>query len=259
MTGQALLPAGVSRHRLRLGDVLVLGGCIALLISFMTLVGRNTWGPPPDFAELPVDVKKQEFFVYLTPMVAEVNAGLARDRDRVAAIREAYEQGQKPEWRDRRWLARLAEKLEVPVDEMDLGEALATLERRAGTVPQSLVLAQAAIESGWGTSRFAQEGNNYFGQRCYEPGCGMSPLEKTSGSRFGLARFDSAASSVESYILNLNTHSEYRGFRLRRQALRDSGAAVTGLSLIGDLAGYSERGSDYIAELRAMIRSNSLE
>ena len=123
-------------------------------------------------------------------------------------------------------------------------------------VPESLVLAQAAIESGWGTSRFALEGNNYFGQRCYREDCGISPREQQDGG-FGLARFSSVAASVD--MLNLNTHPEYQSFRQLRASRRASNLPVTGLALLQGLRAYSERGTAYIAEIEAMIRANDLE
>jgi Bax protein len=230
-----------------------------MLTAFMAVNGAPNYGAPPDFAELPIDLKKREFFEYLTPIIADVNASLARDRQRVQTIRAAFEHGVGPGWSDRRWLRKQSAKLDVPIDELETGAVLALLERRTGIVPASLVLAQAAIESGWGTSRFAIEGNNYFGQRCYEADCGIEPLDVGGTPGFGLARFGSVAKSVESYVLNLNTHPEYRAFRIRRQSLRDSGATVTGLALVGELAAYSERGSEYVAEVTNIIRSNELE
>jgi Bax protein len=192
-------------------------------------------------------------------MVSEVNFGLAADRDRVETLRAAHERGEEIGWVDRRWLERLAIRLEVDMEELSLDEAFVLLERRAGVVPESIVLVQAAVESGWGTSRFAVEGNNYFGQRCYSPECGMAPLEGGRSARFGLARFASAAASVESYILNLNTHDSYRAFRELRQQRRVAGEPITGLSLVAGLRSYSERGADYVAQIASMIRSNGLE
>ena len=203
--------------------------------------------------------KKREFFAYLSPMIAEVNFGLAEDRDRVRKIREAYERGVQPTWAQRRWLARLAGELDLDFDSLDLEVGLAALERRAGVVPESIVLVQAALESGWGTSRFALEGNNYFGQRCYRDDCGMEAGEAPDGSQFGLAKFDSAEASVQSYIRNLNTHPSYRQFRALRLERRNSGQPITGLSLVDGLINYSERGSDYVSEVAAMIRANDLE
>jgi Bax protein len=87
----------------------------------------------------------------------------------------------------------------------------------------------------------------------------MEPQEQPAGASFGLARFTSVAHSVESYIFNLNTHPEYSEFRALRAGLRAAGQPVTGLALVAGLAAYSERGQEYVAEIAAMIRANSLE
>jgi Bax protein len=239
-------------------ELLLLTACAALLVGFTQIDVVVGYPDPPDFANMPVPQKKQEFFAYLSPMISEVNFELASDQEHVRKLRDAYANGRHIGWFDRRWIDGLAIRLDVPVEEMDLGEALDVLERRADVVPESIVLAQAAIESGWGTSRFAREGNNYFGQRCYSPECGISPEGRPAGN-FGLARFASVSASVESYIINLNTHPNYQKFRRMRLALQESGAPITGLALVDGLDGYSERGSDYVSEIRSMIRANRLE
>jgi Bax protein len=232
---------------------------VALLAAFTQIEVAGSVPTAPDFSDMAVAAKKREFFAYLSPMIAEVNFEMAADRDRVHKLREKLKHGESIGWFGRRWLDRLASRLEVPIDEMELGDALELLERRAGVVPESIVLVQAALESGWGTSRFAIEANNYFGQRCYSPECGMAPEDRPSGARFGLARFSSVAASVESYIMNLNTHPSYQRFRELREQRRESGEPITGLSLVEGLANYSERGKEYVAEIAAMIRNNDLE
>jgi Bax protein len=215
--------------------------------------------PPPDFADLPSEEKKAQFFAYLSPMISAVNFELAAARDRVAQLRARNARGESLGWSERRWLADLAVRLEVDIDSMGLAEALETLHRRAGIVPESIVLVQAAVESGWGTSRFAIEGNNYFGQRCYRAECGIVPEKRPADERFGLASFASPAESVESYILNLNTHRSYTEFRDLRNKLRINDQPVTGLALVQGLSNYSERGEEYVAQIASMIRSNGLE
>jgi Bax protein len=260
-------PASKNKARARVGhhwprplELLLLVGCGYLLFEFVNLEPvAEAASPPPDFSSMEVGEKKRAFFAYLSPKIAAVNFQMAADRDRVTRLRERFARGRSIGWFDRRWLGRLGAKLEVPVDELPLEDALEALERRAGIVPESIVLVQAALESGWGTSRFAIEGNNFFGQRCYRPDCGMAPTERPEDAQFGLARFPSADASVESYMINLNTHPSYRDFRVLRQTRRAEGQAITGLALVDGLTNYSERGTDYVEEIAAMIRANRLE
>lgn len=240
------------------GDLLIAALSVALLAAFV-FPPRPTVEPLPDFRPLNPQERKLSFFSYLSPIVAEVNDRARAERDRVQSLREAIERGASLPWFDRRWLRRLAERLEVPIDDVPTQEQLEMLTRRTGAVPESLVLVQAAKESGWGTSRFAVQGNNLFGQRCYSPGCGIVPTERAPSARFGVAAFDSVQGSVEGYVLNLNTHPQYADFRVLRQQLREAGRPVTGLSLVDSLDGYSERGREYVAEIRALIRQNGLE
>lgn len=246
------------RNRLSPPEIALLVACVACLGGFLLVDDDRHYAPPPDFGSMPIETKKRQFFAYLSPMISEVNFGLAADFDRVRELRAAHEAGEGLSWFDQRWLNRLALRLEIDMGELTLDEAFVLLERRAGIVPESIVLVQAAVESGWGTSRFALEGNNFFGQRCYSANCGMAPQER-SGARFGLARFASVAASVESYILNLNTHDSYRGFRELRQQRRRADEPLTGLALVEGLRNYSERGSEYVAQIASMIRDNNLE
>jgi Bax protein len=125
-------------------------------------------------------------------------------------------------------------------------------------LPPSLVLSQAANESAWGTSRFAKLGNNYFGQWCFEHGCGLVPKKRDSDKAHEVAAFNSPKESLESYMQNLNSHPAYQPLRNIRAQLRREKQAVTGMALAAGLTSYSERGQEYIAELRAMIKFNKL-
>jgi len=121
-----------------------------------------------------------------------------------------------------------------------------------------LALAQAANESAWGTSRFAQDGNNLFGQWCYTNGCGLVPSRRREGATHEVRRFDNIRDSVESYIHNLNTFPSYQMLRRIRQQLRQQDRPIDGVSLADGLESYSSRGLDYIVELQRMIYSNEL-
>ena len=259
MRDPASPPSSTSRSPIGPAEILVICACVAILAGFMQVNGSVEYRSPPDFASLQVDEKKRQFFTYLRPMISAINLRFAADHDRLRGLRVSVDQGERLSWGSRRWLHRLATRFDVGIDSMALEAAVEMLEHRAGIVPESIVLVQAAVESGWGTSRFALEANNYFGQRCYTANCGVAPRVPVDGARFGLARFSSASASVESYMLNLNTHEGYREFRELRDERRNTGEPITGLSLVSGLINYSERGPDYVAQIALMIRTNNLE
>lgn len=134
----------------------------------------------------------------------------------------------------------------------------ATLTQRLDIVPPSLALAQAAVESGWGTSRFAQQGNAPFGQWTSKEFAGMVPKGRDPGQTYKIRAFDHLTESVESYLRNLNTHRAYRDFRSKRAALRNQGKAIDSLAIAGGLTAYSEKGEVYVRLLRRIIESNQL-
>lgn len=159
---------------------------------------------------------------------------------------------------DGRWLDALGREYALDPAAMSTRELVNELLARVDRVPVSLGLAQAAKESGWGTSRFAAAGNALFGQRCFQAGCGMVPGARVAGARHEVRTFPSAADAAAGYVRNLNTHPDYRALRALRARLREAGRPVTGYALARTLAGYSERGDDYIQEIRQMIRINDL-
>ncbi|NIQ08939.1 MAG: glucosaminidase, partial [Gammaproteobacteria bacterium] len=126
-------------------------------------------------------------------------------------------------------------------------------------MPPSLVLAQAAEESGWGGSRFAVEGNALFGMWTWDSK-GIKPLKQRSGlGNYKIAVYETPLQSVIAYMHNLNTHHAYKKLRARRAELRSTGAKVTGWDLASTLTKYSERGQAYVDSLRALIKVNMLQ
>jgi Bax protein len=198
--------------------------------------------------------RKAEFFEFVRPLVAAENAHVRRDRKRLIEIASQPEFS----WLDRWWLAKLAEDYRIDDESMDDEQRLASLLRRVDVVPMSLALAQAAKESGWGTSRFAREANNLFGEWCFDPGCGLVPQNRTEGYRHEVEAFASPRDSVVSYMRNLNTHDRYQSFRLERARLRKAGKELSGMLLAEKLAHYSERRDDYIKDIKHLIRVNKL-
>ena len=119
-------------------------------------------------------------------------------------------------------------------------------------------LAQAANESAWGTSRFATKGNNLFGQWCFSKGCGLVPRGRVEGASHEVAKFSSPFRSVRAYIQNLNRHPTYQELRDIRQEDRRGKDPLSGVDMAAGLLGYSERGQEYVDEIRAMIHYNNL-
>lgn len=199
-----------------------------------------------------VERRKKLFLESMLPLVLRANEAILRDRRRLVAVSEATDRGDAPAASDAAWLSRLAARYGTgPLD-------LDGLMRRVDVVPPSLALAQAAIESGWGTSRFAREGRAIFGQRVYGITDGIKPEARAEGEDFLIARFDGLDRGVASYIHNLNTHWAYKQLRLRRAELRLLGLRLDGALLATSLTAYSERGEDYVRDLRAIIRANDL-
>ncbi len=243
---------------LTIGDLAVLI-CSAGLLTVLMFLPQISGDQLPDFRPLDAQVRKTEFFAFLDPIVADVSDDVSEERAFIEESADKLAAGESLSWLTRRKLNRLAEYYEVATTDADLAtEVLPALRQRVDIVPRSLVLVQAAKESGWGTSRFALQGNNLFGQRCYSAGCGIAPTGVQPGAAFGVARFSSASASVASYVRNLNTHPQYADFRRMRQSLRNSDSKLTGLVLADSLIDYSERGEAYVAEIKAMILQNSL-
>ena len=124
-------------------------------------------------------------------------------------------------------------------------------------IPTSIALAQAAKESGWGTSRFALEGNAIFGQWTWN-GKGIEPLFKDKSKSHKILKFPILRASVKAYKNNLNTHKSYVKFREKRKQLRDKNKAITGLSLTDTLKNYAQTGSEYTKILNQIITQNRL-
>lgn len=212
--------------------------------------------PLPDFRQFTdVKAKKQAFFDYLHPIIRANNQHLLAQRDRLLALKQHGLEDLDAD--DRAFLQTMIERYEVDPEQIP-SRQLDVLLNRVDIVPVSLALTQAAMESAWGTSRFAREGNNLFGQWCYRKGCGMVPGQRGSNQTHEVARFVSADRSVASYMRNINSHRAYADLRSHRAALRRQGQPITGHDMAGHLLRYSERGEAYIQELRSMMRVNRL-
>ena len=131
------------------------------------------------------------------------------------------------------------------------------LKNRMDVIPVSIALAQAAKESGWGTSRFALEGNAIFGQWTWT-GQGIEPLLKDKSKSHKILRFPILRASVKSYKNNLNTHRSYKDFRSKRRDLREKNKKISGLKLTKTLDNYAQTGNEYTKILEEIIIQNRL-
>ena len=211
---------------------------------------------PHDLAELPdVQQKKTLFFRILLPIVLAENEKVSELRDYVdRLINKGVMSLDEPELR---WLQAIADKYKVKGSIYE-ASAQQRLLRRVDVVPTALVLAQAANESAWGTSRFARSGNNLFGQWTYRQSEGIVPLGRPEGASYAVRAFSTIDASVRAYIQNLNTNPAYRELRLMRQEMRASGQQLDAHQLATGLMAYSERGEEYVREIQAMMHTNGL-
>jgi Bax protein len=205
---------------------------------------------PDDIGEIEtIDLRKRVFFDSLLPLVLAVNEEIQGERARLDALLADLEAGVPPTAADAAWLADLATRYEVADTDID------ELRLRVDVVPPSMALAQAAVESGWGTSRLARRGNALFGQIVADASQGIPAAD----GDHGFAAFETLFDSAAAYAENLNTHFAYEEFRAARAEQRAAGAHPDGYTLMGELTAYSELGHEYIDYIRVVIRANDLQ
>lgn len=206
----------------------------------------------PDFKSFTdTKEKKQAFFNHFYILVERANLEVLSIRQELQALLDKEVQE-----KDRSKLATLCETYRADCggdDNTNIKELLT----RIHLVPPSLALAQAANESAWGTSRFALQANNYFGQWCFTKGCGVVPKSRSAGLTHEVRKFDSAMDAVRGYVFNINSSSAYQELRDYRSKSND--LVPSSLKLVKGLSKYSERGQDYIEEISHMIKFNRLE
>ncbi|MCL1046884.1 glucosaminidase domain-containing protein [Shewanella electrodiphila] len=210
----------------------------------------------PNFTEISdIPTKKQVFFDYMTPAVNHQNALILKERNFLKVILANLANEKTLTDAEIFKLKQLTQKYNYSVKKFD-DTTLTPLLIRVDTVPARMVLIQAANETGWGSSRFAKEGNNYFGQWCFSKGCGLVPLSRKAGMNHEVASFDTPEDSIAAYMLNLNTNSAYRLLRSMRADLRSQNIEPSAEKLVFGLIHYSERKDAYIDELLEMLRQN---
>lgn len=201
--------------------------------------------------------RKRVFFSLMLPLVLEANERVLRVRARVLLYQVKAAAGKALSPAQAKDLARIAASYNVAPNRI-AKDRFDLLLSRVDAVPPSLALAQAAIESGWGTSRFVREGNAPFGQWTTGDRRGIVPAGREEGKTHKIRSFDRLIDSVQSYLHNLNTHRSYAAFRALRSAMRTGARPLDGYGLVPGMIAYSERKEHYLTLLRRVIQSNDL-
>jgi len=218
-------------------------------------VRKNKLVKPISLTLLPSEIKKienskkrKDFFIQIIlPLVIKENNNIRIDRKKLFSILNKSKNTKA----ERAWLNSKFKQYGVA------NKDLSTLKIRMDEVPNSMAIAQAAKETGWGTSRFAQEGNALFGQWTWS-GEGIKPSDADNNSTHKVMKFKVLQASVKAYQRNLNTHSSYKDFRSARAESRDKGEKLDSMILSEYLDKYAETGKEYVKILQQIIRQNNL-
>jgi Bax protein len=234
----------------------------AMEYDWMQLEG----GVPPFILEIiPPDIngsvstaeKKQTFFMGLLPMILLANQEIEKERAEILQILKRYSEKSLKD-NDLERLTEISKRYGLRGRAFTDHRTRSRLLQRVDTIPPALVLAQAANESAWGTSRFSRLGNNLFGEWTFKPGTGIVPADRPPGETYEVRKFSSLYESIRSYMNNINRNGAYRKVRELRHELRESRQPVSGMILAKGLLKYSQRGEEYIREIQTMIRQNKL-
>ena len=193
--------------------------------------------------------KRKELFIQIVlPLIIKENNNIKLDRKTLFKIINKSNNTDN----EKQWLQKKYKQYGIP------SKDLSVLKVRMDEIPVSLAIAQAAKETGWGTSRFAQEGNALFGQWTWS-GEGLKPKEAEEGEGHKVMKFNVLQASVRAYQRNLNTHSSYKEFREERAKLRDKGIPLDSLLLSKFLDQYAQTGNQYVEVLQKIIKQNNLK
>jgi len=205
---------------------------------------------PEDLGSKDGNLRKALFITALLPVILEVNQRVLAERDQLLYLSDRIKTGVGISPIERIWLEQLADRYDTPVDNLD------ELLKRVDIVPPSMAIAQSGIESGWGTSFAARNGNALFGQ-IQSAGQHAVPVSWKPGT--GMPQpFASVGEAADAYVVNLNSHPAYAAFRAERAAMRARGEPLDGYRLVGQLVRYSELGQQYVGFVRQVMRDDQL-
>ncbi len=211
-------------------------------------VGNQLSRLPKELKNIESSKKRKKLFIQIVlPLIIEENIKIRFDRKKLFEILNKNNTTK----RDKAWLDLKFKQYGIKNND------LSKLKIRMDEIPVSLAIAQAAKETGWGSSRFAQEGNALFGQWTWS-GEGIKPLDVEKGEKHKVAKFKILKASVRAYQRNINTHSSYKQFRIERAIQRDNDEKLDSLRLVIFLEKYAETGKEYTEVLKKIIIQNNL-
>ena len=213
---------------------------------------------PDDFSEIQdVPTKKKLFYLVTLPLIYNTNTSIMQERRMVINIEKKFARKElnKNETDE---IIRLSKKYKLDYREINT-KLFRKLKQRINIIPVSLALGQAIIESGWGQSRFATEGNALYGQWTTSEDKGIIPQDRDEDKTHAVLKFKNLSESVEAYMFNINTHQAYYNFRVIRRI--DERIKYTDpISMkVKYLAAYAEIGDKYVDKLELIIASNNLQ
>jgi len=231
----------------------------------MIVAIRENW--QKNASKLPVATKKEIFYRFMLPLVVHANTMVLGRRDRLKQLNKILAEGDAPTPEDLAWLREIAvilrisdrQKMAELTDPAELQKVIHKALYRLDVIPAGLVLGQAAYESGYGTSRFAVEGNALFGQWTFgDQGLIPAQQRKQLGDH-RIASYEWPFDSVRAYFINLSSNPAYKDFRRLRADLKAAGKRVSSIALADGLKRYSERGQAYVDTLKSIMRVNRLD
>ena len=204
---------------------------------------------PKDLSSIePTSRRKSIFLSSILPLIVKSNINILNDRKKLCQAIKSNDLETKIE---------IAQKYYIDLSKIEKILIDKDLLRKIDAVPISLVLAQAAAESGWGTSRFAVEGNALFGQWTWDKSKGIEP-KFASDQKAAVRKFNNLNDSIFSYLINLNTHRAYSSMRAKRNRNCNQRKLISGYELANWMGNYAVTRDEYIKLLRNIIKKNKL-
>ena len=204
-----------------------------------------------------VKTKKEKFINLILPIVVKQNSEIRKNREKLLEIRNYLIINRTLRKNDQQFLGNMASKYNINTVNKHKIDTIEILLELVDEIPNSIVLAQAANESGWGTSRFAKEFNALFGEYTFDINSGVAPISRNDGEKHLIKFFSNIDDSIKSYFNNLNTHPAYKRFRESRKELRAINFELDPMILVKYLKPYAQD-KNYVKNIKSIIKTNKL-